>query len=144
RPQPDKGRRLYWPALAPDGKQLALLEASRGGNETITLRVYDLKTRRWKELGGVASYVNGIRFSADGRRVVVSQTSRPGAREGTFACFDVSAAKQLWRLPRKGGEYNFALSPDGKTVVAAVSLGQPGFQVIETDADPGKPTERFH
>jgi RNA polymerase sigma factor (sigma-70 family) len=43
RPQPDKGRRLYWPALSPDGKQLALLEASSGGNETITLRVYTLR-----------------------------------------------------------------------------------------------------
>jgi WD40 repeat protein len=142
RPRPDKGRRLYWPALAPSGKLLTLFDASSDGDEIGTLRVYDLKTGRWKALDVGTSYVNGIRFSADGRRMVLCQSSRPRAPEGLFACFDLSTGKRLWQLPRKGGEYQFAVSPDGKTVAAAVSLGQSGFQVI-TDADSPRPAERF-
>jgi RNA polymerase sigma factor (sigma-70 family) len=144
RPLPDKQRRIAHPALSPDGKQLVLTELSDGRANTRTLRVYDLKTGHGKDLGSVEFNVRGLRFSADGRRLVLSQISaRPGPRDDTFACFDLAARKQLWKLPRKGGE--FALSPDGKTVVAAVDLndGEPGFQIIETDAKSGKPAERL-
>lgn len=141
RPRNDQERRTFGPVLSPDGKLLTLIE-ERGGGRDRTLWVYDLKTGRGKELGGVEVNVYDRHFSADGTRLVLSQTSaRPGPREDSFACFDVVAGKQLWALPRRGGE--FALSPDGKTVVSAVYGGERGFQIIEAGADPGKPAERF-
>jgi RNA polymerase sigma factor (sigma-70 family) len=139
RPRPNKGRKFARPALAPDGKRLALIDLSDGPITTQVLRVYDLKTGQGKEVGNTEYNVYDIRFSADGTRVVLSQTSaRPGVREDTLACFDVAAGKELWRLPRQATE--FYLSPDGRTVVSPTSQG---FNIIETDPDSGKPTERL-
>jgi RNA polymerase sigma factor (sigma-70 family) len=139
---PGKGRSPDHPALSPDGKLLALTELGGARDSTRTLRVYDLKTGRGKDLGSGEFNVYRVCFSAGGTRVVLSQvTARPGVGDQTFACFDVPAGKQLWRLPRKGHE--FALSPDGKTVVSAVDGAEPGFQIIETDPGSGKPVERF-
>jgi RNA polymerase sigma factor (sigma-70 family) len=126
-------------ALAPDGKQLAVRETTDGRERNEVLRVYDLATGRGKDLGGVEINVYDIRFTAEGTRVVVSQTSGRQPVESTFACFDVRSGKQLWRLPRKGGE--FAVSPDGGFVVSATLDGR--FQVIETDPASGKATETF-
>jgi RNA polymerase sigma factor (sigma-70 family) len=124
--------------LSADGKQLAVDERTGGPASTQTLRVYDLQTGRRKELGSLEFNVYDVRVTADGKRVFVSQTSSETSA-ATFACFDVQAGKELWRLPRKGVE--FAISPDGRTLVAATFDGR--FQVIVTDQDSGKPTESF-
>jgi WD40 repeat protein len=126
-------------SLSPDGKRLAICELTNGRDATQKLRVYDVHTGHMKELGDLEYNVYAVRLTADGKRVLVSQTSATGSGS-TFACFDFVAGKQLWRLPRKGQE--FAVSPDGKTLIAAV-WDQTGFQVIETDPDSGRPTESF-
>src|SRR5206468_4308548 len=106
---------------------------------TQTLRVYDLQSGQGKELGDIEFNVYDTYFSADGKRLVLSQISaRPGTRECTLAYFDVVAGKRLWVLPHKGQV--FAFSPDGKTVVSA-AFDQRSFQVIETDPESGKPAE---
>jgi RNA polymerase sigma factor (sigma-70 family) len=125
--------------LAPDGKQLAVAEENGRRSLPKTLAVYDLGTGRRQELGGLDYNVYDIRFTTDGKRVLVSQTSSERDGGSTFACFDVRAGKELWRLPRKGQE--FAVSPDGKVLISATFDGR--FQVIETDPDSGKPTETF-
>jgi RNA polymerase sigma factor (sigma-70 family) len=136
---PAGGRSIGGCALAPDGKQLAVKEIADGRGHTDVLRVYDLETGRGKDLGSVEINVYDIRFTADGQRILASQTSGDGKGESTFVCFDVRSGKQLWRLPRKGQE--FAVSPDGNTVVCAMFDGR--FQVIEADPDSGKATERL-
>jgi RNA polymerase sigma factor (sigma-70 family) len=126
-------------AVSPDGKRVAFCEYSSGPRSTQTLSVYDLPTGRVRAIGETEFNVYGIHFSADSRRVFLSQTSSV-TPDATFACYDVPAAKELWRRPRKGQE--FAVSPDGKILLCA-GWEQSGFQVIETDPDSGKPTERF-
>ncbi len=126
-------------AVSADGKQLAYGEYAGGPGFTQTLWVTDLGTGRRKKLGSTEYNLYHVRFTTDGRRVYVSQTSSTNGGS-TFACFDVPAGKELWRLPRKGQE--FAVSPDGKMLVCAV-WEQSGFQIIETDPDSGKPAERF-
>jgi WD40 repeat protein len=136
---PGRGSRIGAYALSPDGKQLAL-ERTDGPAGKQTLRVHDLASGRAKDLGTLEFNVYDIRFSADGKRIVTSETSS-GTGASTFACFDVPGGKQLWRLPRNG--QTFAVSPDGRTLVSAVFKGKQGFQVVETDPGSGKPTERF-
>jgi RNA polymerase sigma factor (sigma-70 family) len=134
-----EGRSIGAHALSPDGKQLAAAETTDGN--TVTLQVYDLKTGRMKELGSLEFNVYDVRFTTNGKRVLVSQTSsKPGDREDTFAFFDVPAGKQLWLVPRNAEE--FAVSSDGRMVLSAVG-DQSGFHVIETDPDSGQPTESF-
>jgi RNA polymerase sigma factor (sigma-70 family) len=138
---PEQGKGFGGYAVSPDGKQLALDERTDGPQGTQTLRVYDLETKRGKELGSLEFNVYDVRFTTDGKRVFVSQTSSETGDQ-TFACFDVPAGKQLWRLPRKGME--FAITPDGKKLVSAIHKGgEAGYQIIETDPDSGKPTESY-
>jgi RNA polymerase sigma factor (sigma-70 family) len=126
--------------LSPDGKQLAVAEFDDNRAMKAALRVFDVTTGRTRQPGSTERNVYGINFMGDGKRVVVSQTSGDGRGDSTFACFDVSAEKELWRLPRKGQRY--AVSPNGRTVVS-VGGRDLGFYVIEVDPDSGKPTEAF-
>ncbi len=136
---PKEGESIGQFSLSSDGKHLAVDERIDGPKGSQTLRVYDLKSGKMKELGSLEFNLYTIRFSRDGKRVFVTQTSSSdGAR--TFACFDVAAGKQLWKLPRQSEE--FATTRDGKMLFAA-SSDQSGFHVIETDPDSGKATEDF-
>jgi RNA polymerase sigma factor (sigma-70 family) len=137
---PEEGKSFGAYALAPDGKQLALNELVDGPRRTWALHVYDLETKQAKELGSLEYNVDDVRFTTDGKRVFVSQGGSQS--DWAYACFDVRAGKQLWKLPRKGME--FAITPDGKKLVsAAYSGGEAPYQVIETDPDSGKPTESY-
>jgi RNA polymerase sigma factor (sigma-70 family) len=139
RPPTVKGQRVGHGVLSPNGRQLAVT-VYRDDRQAQTLRVYDLQSGQGKELGDIEYNVYDTYFSADGKRLVLSQISaRPGPRETTLAYFDVVAGKRLWVLPHKGQV--FAFSPDGKTVVSA-TFDQGSFQVIETDPESGKPAER--
>jgi RNA polymerase sigma factor (sigma-70 family) len=129
---------LWCYALAPDGKHLAVARLS-GRGSTQTLWVHDLESGKQQKLGSVEYNVYDLRFTADSKRIFVSQTSAERDGGSTFACFDVPAGKELWRLQRQGQE--FAVSPDGKTLISATFDGQ--FQIIETDPESGKPAESF-
>lgn len=126
--------------LSPDGRKLAFMEPSEGRDGAQVLCVLDLPAGPTNRLGPVEFNVYSIRFTADGSRIVVSQTSSQPPYAATLACFDVRAGKSLWQRARQGVE--FALSPDGRYVLAA-RRDQTGFQVIETDPATGQPTERF-
>jgi RNA polymerase sigma factor (sigma-70 family) len=141
-----EGRSVGEYALSPDGKQLAVPEGTGEWNETRTLRVYDLETGRGKEVGGLASKVpvhHAIRFTTNGKRVLVSQTQFGWPDPENFACFDVAAGKQLWQLPGSLGSGVWAVSPDGKTLVSRVLTQEVGFHVIEIEPASGRPTKRF-
>jgi RNA polymerase sigma factor (sigma-70 family) len=136
--------------LSADGNQLALTESIGNTQERLTLQIIDLQTGRAKGPWDLepGSFGCEVRFTNDGKRVVVSQEGHQRTDASTFTCFDVSAGKQLWRLPRKGREWGlhgeeWGISPDGKTLVSAAQSGEAGFQIIETDPVSGQPTERF-
>lgn len=131
-------RGLGFGALSPDGKQLAVIEDDYDGTYNRSLRVIDLKSAKIRLIGRTELNVYDVRFSADGKRIVLSQTSALPNGGSSLACFDVAAGKKLWRLPQKGIE--FALSPDGKTVVSP-GMDQRSYWLIETDPTTGKPTE---
>ncbi len=124
--------------LSPDGRQLAVAAASRKGGNSYDLHVYDLDTGRDRVVGSVDRNLYEIVFTENGKRIYVSQTdakrarpAQPGLREfpgQTYACFDVEAGKQLWKLER-GGQ-TFAISPDGAYLVGATFDNF--FQVIYT------------
>jgi WD40 repeat protein len=139
RREPKEGKSIGRFALSSDGKQLAVDERLDGPKESQTLRVYDLKSGKMKELGSLEFNLYTIRFSGDGNRVFVFQISSSD-RSSTYACFDVVAGKQLWKLPTAGQE--FAITSDGKMLLSA-SSDQSGLQVIETDLVSGKATESF-
>src|SRR5262249_4302356 len=104
--------------------------------------VFDVQTGGMKELGNLYFNVHEVCFSADGKRMVVPHAS--GEPGGSFlSCFDVTSAKQLWKIPWKGG--TFAFSPDGQTGVSAGCDNKTGlgFYIIETDPHSGKPRESF-
>jgi RNA polymerase sigma factor (sigma-70 family) len=132
-------RRTGFGALSPDGKLLALVEYEEGGGYKNVLRIAHLNSGRIREIGSLELNVYDVYFSADGKRLVASQISATKDGGDTLVYFDVAAGKELWRIPRKG--INFALSPDGKTVLSPM-LDQRRFQIIETDPASGKPTER--
>jgi RNA polymerase sigma factor (sigma-70 family) len=132
-----ENRSLSFGSLSPDGRLLAFLEYENDPDYKQALRIFDVKTGRMREIGKVEYNVYGVRFSADGRRAVLSQTSSKNG-DSTLACFDVAAGQELWRLPRKGIDYTF--SPDGKTVLLG-GMDQRSMQIIQTDPASGKPTE---
>lgn len=124
-------------ALAPRGKQLAVVE--RTGLRDYALVIYDLKTGTKNALGGVADNVYDIRVVREGTRVLISQNDST-TQKPTFACFDVPSGRELWRLPREGG--NMAVSPDGRLLIEPLSK-QSGYHVIETDPAMERPVESF-
>ena len=135
--------------LSPDGKKLAVAEKPKGRDLTYNLRVYDLASGRDQLLGKVEYNLYEMVFTQDGRRLYVSQTDTkrydPPSTGGndrrghTYACFDLEAGKEIWKLER-GGE-TFAISPDGNTLVGATFDSR--FQIIHTAAGSHKATESF-
>jgi len=126
--------------LAPDGKTLAMVE--HVGQRTV-LMGYEVATGKGKEWGELEYHVYDVKFSADGHRLVVSQTSAdPKAKEQyTLTCFDPAAGRKLWTVPRAGSQTEFAVSPSGRTVAMA-SPTQRAIELIETGDDKAAPTRR--
>jgi RNA polymerase sigma factor (sigma-70 family) len=128
--------------LSPDGKRLAVIEYS-GGDRKQLLRIFDVRTGGTRELGSLEFNIRDIRFSADGKLIVVSQTSAERNGGSTFVCFEVTTGKQLWKAPSKGG--TFAVSPDGSAVVSATFDKEKGvgFHIVEVDLHSGKTSASF-
>ena len=143
------GSRLAYYTLSPNGKQLAFAEQPKGRGATYELWLYDLKSGQKKRLGDVDFNIYEMVFCADGKRIFVEQTDGirrdPLPTQGvdrrghTYACFDIAAGKEIWKLQR-GGQ-TFAVSSDGTTLVAATFDGH--FQIIQTATDSTKPIETY-
>ncbi len=132
--------RIGFGGLSPNGKLVALIEDDEKDGNKKRLRIAHLDCGRIRDIGSLEFNVYNVSFSCDGTRIVASQTPSTPGGVSSLVCFDTTAEKELWRVPRKG--INFALSPDGKTVIS-VMLDQRQFQVLETDVVTGKPTERY-
>jgi RNA polymerase sigma factor (sigma-70 family) len=125
--------------LSPNGRVLAVRE--RVG-ERVLLCAYDTATGAKSELGELEYNTYRTHFSADSKRVFVSQISlRAGKDRKTLACFDVPGGKQVWKLPANCDQY--AVSSDGGTVVFA-QYDRWGFRLIETDLKTGETTQTEH
>jgi WD40 repeat protein len=129
------------PELSPRGNQLAILEYPESGRGDPTLHIYDTKTGKSGELGKLEFNYYGLCFSADGNRLAALQYIRQHGEKALLYYFDVPGRKQLWKRPLRGSDY--AVSPDGTTIVSAVTEGVTGFDVIETKRSSREPTERF-
>ncbi|NUT90526.1 MAG: helix-turn-helix domain-containing protein [Saccharothrix sp.] len=97
-------------ALSPDGSQVAVAHVDRVvlWSTTSLDRVGELAT-------GTAGPAAGMRFSPDGRVLVVGDSS------GNVDLWDIAEGKQVRTFTRAAFAYltSFALSPDGRTLVAA-------------------------
>jgi WD40 repeat protein len=128
-------------ALSPDGKVLVVREDL---DVRRILRAYDTSTGRGRDIGDLEINVSDIQFSADGKRVMVSQVAGTrGARKTYLACFDVPAGKQLWKLPDI--DTPFAFSPDGRTVAAYTGgrANPNGYQIIDVNPTTDETTVSF-
>ena len=83
-------------ALSPHGKVLAVRE----DDKTVRLRTYDTATGARTDLGELEYNTYRFEFSANSKRLVVSETSAERREPRSFlACYDVPAGKRLWKLP---------------------------------------------
>lgn len=125
-------------ALSTDGKLLALIESEQSSGYKKALRIVRLDSGEIRDISRLELNVYDVFFSADGKRLAASQIGGAKADINTLVCVDVTAGREMWRVPNKG--INFAFSPDGKTVLSVVR-DQRTIQILQTDADSGKPVE---
>jgi WD40 repeat protein len=149
RREPDKSLLLFG-RLSPNGKQLAVVEWPYTGHER-NLRLIDLKTGHLSEIGTYGQYQIGVYFSADGKRLLVSEPapqkggSWGRAHTSTIDFFDPTSGKKIWR--RSAWGTNFAISRDGRIIVSSgyrdQALKESGFHILRMKDAWDKPTEEF-
>ena len=98
-------------AFSPDGLTLATSEyKSKGGGLGVgRVKLYPVAGGKPKLLGEFPSYVNGLAFAPDGKRLYAAVDNH------SLHCFDTATAKELWKNDHWAR--HLAVSPDGKTLV---------------------------
>ncbi len=112
-------------ALSPDGKTVAA-----GGMDGAIRLIDPEKGEALATLTGHKTWVNSLSFGADGKRLL------SGSSDGTARLWDVAKGRELrsFALADPREIRCAALSPDGKTVAAAVRYGS----VVVWGVEPGK------
>ena len=122
-------KRLISGKLSPNGKQLAIVEGQFGAGER-NLRLIDLPTGRLREMGIFGPYEIGMSFSADGKRLLVSQplpqqNRSRDAKSRTFVSFDLASGKKIGR--RNAGDSRTLLTNAQRLQRWALTIGKSVF-----------------
>jgi WD40 repeat protein len=145
---PEAGR--YVQAFSPDGKRFALSgyrppEPPVAGQDSPPadhlVAVCDISGGGAPRLlDGLPGQVNGVSFSADGRRLTaVSQSGEAVEGYGEVSCWDLAAGRLLWRARPKGGQFAATVfAPDGRTLAVRL-CGREGHRLELWDAATGRP-----
>jgi WD40 repeat protein/serine/threonine protein kinase len=117
---------IHAAAVSPDGEYLAT------GGEAGVVRIWRAKDGAPAgELAGHTGRVLGVRFSADGRRLVSS------SRDTTVRVWDTASGREVAGSPLRGhygAVWSAAFSPDGNRIVSA---GQDGKVIVWSTAADG-------
>ncbi|MDB5313556.1 MAG: hypothetical protein JWO38_7758 [Gemmataceae bacterium] len=115
-----------WPAAmawSPDSRWLAVAKYDKKG-EAFPVAVWGAAAGGGrKNLIGHTGIVYAVAWSADGKVIAT------GGKDGLVILWDAATGKELWRHPFAGRDmttgrvHAIAISPDSKTIAAAVSLG---------------------
>jgi WD40 repeat protein len=144
--KPAAGYGVLSARVSPDGKRLIANERGEhvlGTDPVDQVRMYDTtSTRSW----GLGQGYSMVAFSADSRRIYLSQTGRTGGQSATLSVFDTEG-KELAVLARvKGlGFSSPILSADGKRLAVSSSKGrinEPG-KLLVFDLASGKEIASF-
>ena len=99
-------------AFSPDCLTLATseYETKGGGLGVGRVRLFPIEGGKSKLMAELPSYVNGLAFSPDGKRLYAAVDNH------SLRCFDTSTAKELW----KNDHWTrlLAVSPDGKVLAS--------------------------
>ena len=99
-------------AFSPDGLNLATseYETQGGGLGVGRVKLYPVAGGKSKLLGEFPSYVNGLAFSPDGKRLYAAVDNH------SLRCLDTATAKELWKNDHWAR--HLAVSPDGKMLAS--------------------------
>lgn len=117
-------------ALSPDGKLLTVSECTTTGVSTpAAIRFFDPATfKQVRRLTAPDHVVGRVRFAPDGKTAYVNAAHLAGLVDLTVNRVDVDTWKVLGRLdPTAGHPFDFALSPDGKTIAVLLQPVRPDF-----------------
>ncbi len=106
-------------AFSPDGLTLATSEyVTKGGGLRVgRVRLFPVAGGKSKLMAELPSYVNGLAFSPDGKRLYAAVDNR------SIRCFDTETAKEVWKNDHWAR--HLAVSPDGKMLASDTYQGGP-------------------
>jgi YVTN family beta-propeller protein len=103
--------------VSPDGKQLW---AANAQDSTVT--VIDVASKKAMSTFPISVRGNRLKFTPDGKRVLVSGASgSPGSPGANFAVLDVASHKEIKQLNMGGGSAGILVVPDGSRAYVAVA-----------------------
>jgi DNA-binding beta-propeller fold protein YncE len=105
--------------VSPDGREL--WTASPRGK----IAIVDLATKRLTQALElpVVTGANRVKFTPDGKRVLVSKLSGPGAGTGHIIVFDAATRAELKRIDAGGGVGGMVMQPDGARAFGSSRTG---------------------
>jgi DNA-binding beta-propeller fold protein YncE len=105
--------------VSPDGREL--WTASPRGK----VAIIDLATKRLTQALElpVVTGANRVKFTPDGKRVLVSKLSGPGAGTGHIIVFDAATRAELKRIDAGGGVGGMVMQPDGARAFGSSRTG---------------------
>ena len=119
---PSKIRYVTAIKWSPDAAKIAFLVHERG-----EIRIVDVKSGVVAStLGSEYGRLNGLVWSPDSSKIIVSESSPRKDKIGKIQAWDVATSKALFSLSDKNisSHYGLAMAPDGKTLVSTASRGR--------------------
>lgn len=118
---PRKLAKGNFPALGPDGKQVAYctpIDATKSAPETVTVMLFDLATGKTTPILQVKAWASQLRWSPDGKRILLTLAFLNGKRELTVVAPDGTQKRKLIGSGEQGANDVFSprWAPDGQSI----------------------------